>query len=56
MPWDNSVNKMAHIHAVVTTLGVRNMPLTDCVRTPGSISLSRQAGIASSLPDLQIIL
>ena len=45
MPWDNSVNKMAHIHAVVTTLGVRNMPLTDCVRTPGSISLSRQAGI-----------
>ena len=45
MPWDNSVNKKAHIHAVVTTLGVRNMPLTDCVRTPGSISLSRQAGI-----------
>ena len=33
MPWDNGVNKMAHIHAVVTTLGVRNMPLTTRVLT-----------------------
>ena len=39
MPWDNSVNKMAHIHAAHTTLGVRNMPLTSWVRPLGSISL-----------------
>ncbi len=31
MPRDNGVNKMIHIHAVVTTLGVRNMPLTKIV-------------------------
>lgn len=28
MPWDNSVNKNAVIYAARTTLGVRNMPLT----------------------------
>ena len=28
MPWDNSVNKKAVIYAVVSTPGVRNMPLT----------------------------
>ncbi len=28
MPWDNSVNKNVDICAIVTTLDVRNMPLT----------------------------
>lgn len=28
MPWDNSVNKMAHIYAIVTTIDVKNMPST----------------------------
>ena len=45
MPWDNSVNKKAHIHAVAATIDVKNMPLISWVRTPGSITLSRQTGI-----------
>ncbi len=45
MPRDNSVNKIAAIYAAHTTLGVGNMPLTGCVRAPGSVSLSRQTGI-----------
>ena len=45
MHWDDGVNKKAHIHAVATTLDVRNMPLTGFVRAPGSVSLSRQTGI-----------
>ena len=49
MPWDNGVNKNAIIYADHTTLDVRNMPLTGCVRTPGSISLSRQAGICKMM-------
>jgi hypothetical protein len=28
MPWDNSVNKNVDICAIVTTLDVKNMPLT----------------------------
>ena len=45
MPWDNSVNKNAIIYAVATTFDVKNMPLTSWVRTPRSITLSRQTGI-----------
>ena len=37
MPWDNSVNKTAHIYAVVTPLGVRNMPLTGYARVFESV-------------------
>ena len=33
MPRDNSVNKMAYIHAVATILGVRNMPLNTIRRS-----------------------
>ena len=44
MPWDNNVNKKAHIYAVAATIDVKNMPLISWVRTPGSISLSRQTG------------
>ena len=49
MRWDDGVNKKAHIHAVVTNLDVRNMPLTGCVRAPGSVSLSRQTGICLTI-------
>ena len=45
VPWDNGVNKRTVINAVATTFDVKNMPLTSWVRTPGSITLSRQTGI-----------
>ncbi len=31
MPWDNSVNKKAHIHAVAATLLVEQFPLSEKV-------------------------
>ena len=37
MPWDNSVNKNGIIYAAHTTLGVRKMPLTSCVKARGSL-------------------
>ena len=36
--WDSDVNKKPVIYAAHTTLGVRNIPLTGCVRAPGFIS------------------
>ena len=43
MPWDNSVNKIAHIYAIATTIDVKNIPLTNSL---GSISLPQQTGFA----------
>jgi len=49
MPWNNSVNKMAHIHAVAATVLVEQFPLSKTVEWAALMASVPQTGIYVSL-------